>query len=70
MSRLTGTSAGWLGAVVLATLGTALVFVGVTVSGVFLPGVVLIDGALLLAAGTGLWQLRPGSAVEQEGHAD
>jgi len=60
----------WLAAVALGTIGTALVFVGVTVSGLVLPGVVLIDVALLVAAAAGAWQLRTaGSTVEEDRHA-
>jgi hypothetical protein len=48
----------WLSAVALATLGMMLVFLGITVPGLFLPGVVLIDWALAQAAATGLLELR------------
>ena len=48
----------WLGAVTLGTLGTALVFLGVTIAAAFVPGVVLIDLALVLAAAAGWLELR------------
>lgn len=49
----------WPGAVAVAVLGTVLVFASVTVAGLFRPGVVLIDVALLLALAAGVLQLAP-----------
>lgn len=43
------------GAVVL---GTALVFAGITASGLFTPGVILIDLGLLAGAAGGILELR------------
>jgi hypothetical protein len=43
----------WPGAAALATIGTALVFAGVTLPGLFLPGVVCIDAGLLTALAAG-----------------
>lgn len=54
----------WVGAVGLVVIGTAFVFLAVTMSGLFLPGVVLIDAGLLVAAGAGVMSLRAAGSAE------
>lgn len=54
----------WPAAVAAAVLGTVLVFASVTVGGLFMPGVLLLDAGLLLALGAAVAQLRgPGPAA-------
>lgn len=44
----------WMAAVAAVVVGTVLVFGSVTVGGLFMPGVVLIDVGLLLALAAAL----------------
>jgi len=55
----------WLAVVALATIGTALVFIGVTIPPAFLPGIVIIDCAVVIAAGAGLLELRTSSPSDR-----
>jgi hypothetical protein len=72
MNKLFRPATLWAAAVGLGTLGTALVFVGVTVPGLVLAGVGFIDVGLLAAAAAGVLTLAPtggrDSAIEEERH--